>query len=258
MFSKINGRLGHINLRVRRIPTKVQIEKIWSLMTPYDTNLPLKRIGEDGDGGYVIPETPITPDLVISPGVGSLVSFERHFAEAGITCLMIDGTIANLPENHPNFVFIQKNLGVISNNKTISLKEISNTFRYHNAILQIDIEGGEFDAFKNVEKEDLTRFSVIVIEIHGLSRILDLDSGIKEIEDLLRKLNLEHVCVHAHANNIAGAFFYIGYRLPNLVELTFVRKEFIDFKVRKMEAKTIFDKENDKLLRPVNFPIFPE
>lgn len=227
-------------------------------MTPYETNLSLRRIGVQGDGGYVIPETSFLPDFVISPGIGTLTSFERYFAEIGVPCLMIDGTIAKLPENHSNFIFLQKNIGLKSNDATISLSEISDTYQYCNAILQMDIEGGEYDALKTLDNADLSRFCIIVIELHGLSRILDLDSGMKELESLLIQLNTEHVCVHAHTNNIGGSFNYLCYTIPNIVELTFVRRELVSYKVRKLKARTKLDTENDSSLRPIEFPIFPD
>jgi len=257
MLSRLNGLLSFFNVRIRRIPSYRKIYDVWELMTPYDTNLDLIRVGSKGDGGYVIPELSRLPDYIVSPGIGDNSDFEKYFAEQGVECLMIDGTVTTLPEHHPKFDFIPKNLGLTERENLTTLKEIANSKKFARAVLQMDIEGGEYDALKIVDPTVLSRFELIIIELHGLSRILDLDSGYSELLDLLKKLNRNHICVHAHANNFGGSFTYRRFKLPNIVELTFIKSTLIERKVRKKTSHVPLDSKNNPNEKFLAFPVFP-
>ncbi len=256
MIQFLNNLLSIRNLRIRKISTKPRIIELWNMASPYDTHLKLIRIGSEGDGGYIVPELPKIPDLVISPGVGDKIDFELHFAHQGIKCILIDGTINELPKQVQNFEFIAKNIGVSRDKEHITLQDIAKLYKYKNAILQMDIEGYEFDAFKLLDDTELQRYSIIVLEIHGISRILDPDVGYMQLKELLSKLTRNHLVIHAHPNNIGGSFKCYGTSFPNIVELTLVRKDYVQTYKRKHAANLQLDVPNSKSLKQVGFPIF--
>ena len=56
---------------------KNDVSKILKKLLPYETGIKLIRLGEDSDGGYLIPNDLEDIDKNYSAGVGSLTKFEN-------------------------------------------------------------------------------------------------------------------------------------------------------------------------------------
>ena len=63
------------------------------------------RIGDNTDGGYVLPAIALDCDGVLSIGVGMNVSFDLQLAERGAQVLQFDHTVERSPTAHANFHF---------------------------------------------------------------------------------------------------------------------------------------------------------
>jgi hypothetical protein len=146
-------------------------------------------------------------------------------------------------------------LGVISNSEFISIQEIADTYSYSNAILQMDIEGAEYETLNYLNSQDLSRFSMIVVEIHGLSRMLDPDVGYLQVRQLIETLTELHVPVHAHPNNIGGYFKCYGTNFPNIVELTLVRRNLAGIIGGRIHPNRELDVPNSMKYPDLPFPI---
>lgn len=213
----------------------VPLEKFYSLVnliTPIDDGYKLVRIGPPTGGSYLLPNELKGIGLNISPGVGKTFQFESSLLEEyGIPSVMLDASIA-VPPNLPDEIeFIEK--FVVPNSNSTSGIQISElvsqaTARYGNKvdfILQMDIEGAEYEILKYANPNDLLRFIILAIEFHDMELWIQNAFYSRTILPVLNKL-LEHFdVVHSRAHNSSHTFRYKGFFIPSALELTFHRKD---------------------------------
>ena len=82
----------------------------------------------------------------------------------------------------------------------------------------MDIEGGEYPFFDSLDKQELNKFTQIIIEIHDTIKT-------KQLYPLLSKLNTIHHLVHIHGNNYSKVYIDGDKILPNVIECTYIRKD---------------------------------
>jgi hypothetical protein len=94
----------------------------------------------------------------------------------------------------------------------------------NNLIMKMDIESAEWDVFDETPSVVINQFSQIVLELHGL--IPDRkEEGPSLILKVLEKINETHQCIHVHANTYDGILWVGDNVLPDLIEVTYVRRE---------------------------------
>ena len=73
----------------------------------------------------------------------------------------------------------------------------------------------------------LSRFRIILLELHDLHLINDEHAFQNVIKPLLDTLDRQFVCVHAHPNNAGGhvRFHRTQLNVPFVIELTFLRRD---------------------------------
>ena len=184
------------------------------------------RLGNIGDGGYVIAELNTIYDCYISAGVSSEESFSRDFINKyGMTkdnSFAFDGTINDYPyEYTKKITYVKKNISNINNDTNTDLGYLINN--YSNIFLKMDIEGGEYPWLLSLNIDSLKNIKQIAIEIHG---IMDNSYGCLLVDKIkcLKKLAETHYIVHAHGNNWASVINGI----PNVIELTYINKSYFD------------------------------
>ncbi len=91
-------------------------------------------------------------------------------------------------------------------------------------MLQMDIEGAEYEALLAAPVAVLRRFRTIVVEFHHVESLVHPVSG-PLIASVFRRLSREFVPVHIHANN-KGRPLRIGpVTYPRLLEVTWLRRD---------------------------------
>jgi len=143
---------------------------------------------------------------------------------------MADASVEAPREEHPDFHFTRKYIGDHNSDITITLPdwvEQSITDKQTDLMLQMDIEGAEYEVIRSLDHEFLHRFRIIIIEFHRLDRIWSR-KHFRNIEDTFDTLLETHRCVHNHPNNQGGIVWYGGIGTPRTTELTFVRKDRIN------------------------------
>lgn len=189
------------------------------------------RLGNKGDGGYVIAELPDSYDCYISAGVNDEESFSRDFINYYNLDLAnnyaFDGTIESYPHSYTrNIHFVKKNIGGVNTEEITDLKYLIS--KYNNIFLKMDIEGGEYPWLLSLTEEDLTHFKQIVIELHCVNDDRFDCSFIKKLE-CLKKLASTHYIVHVHPNNNGtgwGQDREVN-GIPNIMEVTYIRKDYL-------------------------------
>lgn len=191
--------------------------------------VPLIRIGGDGDGGYLLPDDFLGIRNCFSPGVSDTADFEEHVARAyGIKSFMADASVARPPIENPLFEFDSKFLGANSNETFTTLgawvEDKLKQDHDHDLLLQMDIEGGEFDVLIETDKSLLRRFRIMVIEFHRMNSIFQRNN-LQLLRALFAKLHQDFVIVHLHANNCCGISESCGVAIPNVFEISYLRRD---------------------------------
>jgi hypothetical protein len=210
-----------MGLTYSRLTPVRDIHELFRELWPVETGHPLARCGP-----YLMPEGIRPIDRVFSPGVGDSSEFELVFAEQGIKCHLADGSVPGPPDPHPQFQFTRKFIGRRSDEQTVDFRSWVETFypSGNSAILQMDIEGGEYESILGVDGHFLRKFKVMVLEVHCLN-ILTSQEGYLAGAAFFDRLRRDfHVC-HLHVNNYIRPVRYRGLVYPSDIELTLVRKD---------------------------------
>jgi hypothetical protein len=177
------------------------------------------RFGDVGDGGYVVCLTDTVYDLYISGGIGNNIKFDNDFLKLyDIPAYGMDHTIKGIPQGQyasDKLNWVPKKIGKASDCQETNLKEY--TDNHNDVFLKLDIEGGEYSLFESLDETHLNKISQIVMELHSVH--------VNNRFNLFEILNKTHTLFHAHANNYGAEFVSTscGYKIPQTLELTFVR-----------------------------------
>jgi hypothetical protein len=92
-----------------------------------------------------------------------------------------------------------------------------------NLVLKMDIEGEEWDVLDALEAGVLDRFRQIVCEFHDFRRVVKAEWRNRALR-IFNKLNSSHAVVHIHGNNFRPMISIVDILIPDVIELTFVRR----------------------------------
>lgn len=218
-----------------RVPAwPVDVHELTALLRdlhPVAGDVPLIRIGPANDGGYLVPDDLAGVVACISPGVGPVSGFELDCVERGIDVFMVDGSVDGPATEHPRFHFTKKFLGNVDDDAaTPPIATIDRWAadvlgdRDGDLLLQMDIEGGEWQVLPGMTDALLRRCRVIVVELHGLDGLFER-AGFTHLAPILRRLLHTHACVHIHPNNCAPAVERLGVTVAPVAEFTFLRRD---------------------------------
>ncbi len=244
----------------RKAKFGVSVSQLFEILRPLKTEYQLVRRGGIADGSYLVPDSPINYQGVISPGVGQTFEFEKEIVPASIKVILIDGTIQK-PENlPPNFIFRKEMLtektSVSSGEVTLSdlvLKEFPNS---ESLLLSMDIEGAEYKVISTTSIGTLSKFALLVIEFHQLQKVFVSKSNNEEITRVFNKLKGEFYLLHSHPNNAGGFFLYRFKKIPKVIETTWVRKDLAKKNFGPANLPHNLDVCNDLQIKDLKFPVF--
>ncbi len=197
---------------------------------PVISPVDLIRLGGNGDGAYLVPDDLEGITHCLSPGVANITTFETELAERfNIPSDLIDGSIdgSQLKLNAKMHRFRPLYLGKATADGTISLDDWCKEFDGEDdLLLQMDIEGAEYESLMAASEKTLGRFRVIVVELHQLDG-RDGDFFSTHMWPALTKLMRTHSVVHASPNNCCGESIdkVTGMNIPRVLELTLLRND---------------------------------
>jgi hypothetical protein len=199
-----------------------------AFMTPQATDTPLIRLGDFGDGGYLVPDDLRGIAACYSPGVSEQASFEMDMAKRGIPSFMADASVERPPLNVPGAAFVRKFLGDTDKGQFMTLASwvaATDPDPEADLLLQMDIEGAEYATLAAAPRDLLRRFRMIVIEWHHLPSILTKPRFLAPALAVAEKLREDFVTVHLHPNNVSGSVEIEGQMIPRVVEATLLRRD---------------------------------
>lgn len=204
-----------------------------------DCGLTKMRLGNEGDGGYVVlKELCEKTDVLCSCGIGDDISFESDFVDrfSETYGLLFDHTINEIPTQHKNLTFYKQRI----DSTWDSFHEVP-----RNSLLKMDIEWDEWDVFSKMDLVTLMKFNQIVCEFHiihvepreGFTPYFHMfhqnvfgkinDNLFDQYYQVIEKLNSFFYIFHIHANNSLPMIEVDECKFPPLLELSFVRKDVV-------------------------------
>lgn len=216
------------NFNVGHVTPSAEIASLLRKLAPIRVQHTLMRIGGAHDGGYLLPDDLTGIEYCFSPGVDVTASFEEALLERGITSYLADYSIDNPPASLSKFVFDKVFLNAKDQGHFITLetwiqKYISDQYE-NDLLLQMDIEGSEYAVLEQTPNHILSRFRIMVIEFHDLFNLFD-PIKFRYYERVFTKLTALFYVVHIHPNNFAPPMRKDGVVIPDVVEITFLRRD---------------------------------
>ena len=227
---------------------------------PVRTNHKLIRIGSKHDGGYLLPDDLEDIRICFSPGVSTNSDFELEMASRGVSCYLADYSVDAPSVIHKNIYFEKKFLGCHNVDEYMTLESwvAKHGQADQNLLLQMDIEKAEYDVIACTSDEVLSRFRVIVMEIHHLEKVCRNEGfqgiNFQRINNLFQKLSEQFEIVHIHPNNFDCLFHYLSFALPGTMEYTFLRKDRITYKDTDVMFPHPLDAPNSTVMNDYSLP----
>jgi hypothetical protein len=202
--------------------------KFVKALEPVEAGWELIRIGSLGDGGYLVPNDLSEITGCISPGVSEMMDFELQLsAEFKIPSVLYDGSIDSPPHQDLRISFHKLFIGDSGLENYVSLPKSLDEFPMasdSSLILQMDIEGDELTSLASLERVDLNKFRILIVEFHRLQDWTNKTVFNQLVSPIFTKLKESFDIVHIHPNNCDGVFYFAGKFLPRAVEITFHNK----------------------------------
>ena len=237
------------NLYVEKKTKKKDIARVLKNLLPYKTGHELIRLGEDNDGGYLIPNDISGIKKNYSAGVGNLSQFEKDLEKK----FLIFSNMVDLNEVDEGILprkskFLKRKISLISSREELSINDWLDNEK-DEVIFKMDIEGDEYLTLSSISEENLNKIRVLIIEIHDLRNLRNY-FFFKTFEKILAKLNKSFYICHLHANNSSKIKNIGGFDIPDMLELTLIRKDRVkNFKnefsklPHKLDQKTVLNKK---------------
>ena len=212
----------------------LKVKKLINSIKVHNLGYKLLRVGPNGDGGYLLPDVLSNISACFSPGVGKIHGFEEDLLKRGIKIYMADKTVEKPNLSKENYEFLKKNIGSYDDEETITMDTWINNSENHNKLLQMDIEGYEYEAINSISESNLKKIQIMVIEFHHFEQILT-KMGYLLVKNVFQKILKYFDVAHIHPNNCCGAYKIKEMVIPSTLEITFLNKE-LTLKKEKIES----------------------
>ena len=212
------------NLYIEKKTQKKDISEILKRLLPYKTDFDLIRLGDDNDGGYLVPDDLSNISRNYSAGVGDLTKFEKDLeVKYSIPSSMVDFNDVDPKLLPKKSKFFKKKIGISSYGENLSINDWLDN-ESGEIISKIDIEGDEYLILSSISDKNLKKIRILVIEIHDLRHLRNY-SFFKTFKKVLLRLNNFFYVCHLHVNNVSKVKDIGGYSVPDMLEITLIRKD---------------------------------
>jgi hypothetical protein len=209
-----------------------------------------------GDGGYLVPDDLAGIEYCFSPGVNTVSDFENQLADLNIKSFLADASVESPPILRPEFTFDKRFLGGFDRDIYFSLESWKNQHIKNytgDLILQMDIEGAEYEVILGTPDALLDQFRILVIEFHALDRLFDA-FVFNLLSSCFEKLLKSFHVVHIHPDNSGESVKRGDLEIPVMMEFTFLSKR----RARMVKPQETFphklDSDNSKTARHLPLP----
>jgi hypothetical protein len=203
-------------------------------------------VGPHTDGGYLIPDDLEGIEYCFSPGVDVSSSFENQLADRNIKSFLADYSVEAPSIIRPEFVFDKKFLGAVDRDQFFTLASWKDKYLKDyrgDLILQMDIEGFEYEVILSTPQDLLDQFRIIVIEFHELDRLFD-PLAFRLLSACFDKLLKSFYVVHIHPNNVSEVVKREAIEIPRIMEFTFLNKRRVRVTKPRLDFPHNLDADN--------------
>ena len=214
-----------------------EIVSLLKIYRVYDKEglIPLRRLGKNNDGGYVVPEKALKEaDVIMGYGISDDSSFEESASQLyGKRYYGFDGSVNLDTVSHPLFHFSP--VYIIGSHQMKTFPGVPTKYSSFDEHLKIfHLEGKKLFVKMDIESNeyacmpDVLRYSPqvtgITFELHFLA-----NEQIAQALDLLKQFQKDYLLVHLHGHNLHGRFKTSNARgeVPRLLELSYINKRLV-------------------------------
>ena len=241
--------LDLLGIYVEKKTPRSKVLNVLKKLIPKKIDIELIRLGENNDGGYLLPNDLKGINRNYSAGVGFLTQFEKQLEKNfHISTNLLDLKNINKKILPKKGKFVNKKLSIDDNKNEISI----NTWIKDNdkeITLKIDIEGDEYSVLTSISKKNLKKIRILIIEFHDLRNLRSL-IFFNIFEKIINRLNNYFYPCHFHINNSSKVKNLHGIKIPDMIEMTFIRKNRIKKNPKKnaklphpLDQKTVLNKK---------------
>ncbi len=232
----------------KRATDAESLKRLIAKIKPWDCGLDLIRVGGQADGGYIVPNDFEGLSACFSPGVSDSAFFEEDLENRfSIPSHLADFSVDGPPLGFHPKSFIKKFVGSRDTDQLITLqswmKSCSTNRPSEEFVLQMDIEGAEYETLLAIPPESLNKFRILVLEIHGYDNWSD-PAYFKIVESFFDKILQNFTVVHAHANNCSGTASISGVEFPSEFEISLIRNDRIKSQAGYAKLPSPLDRPN--------------
>jgi len=199
----------------------------FNYLKPKNLNQNKIRVGPHEDGGYVCSEFLFEKcNTLFNYGVGNECRYEYDFVKRfNKPAYLFDHTIgreSGLWAENVNF--INEGLGFGQPNVKHFYEHYDELNLSGEILLKIDVEGYEYEYFKNVDESRLENLVCgLMIEVHWLDSPVNREGFI----NMMKIIDKYFVLNHIHGNVWGGTWIHDGIEIPKVMELSFVNRKYI-------------------------------
>ena len=252
----LNSLLSLFDCYLEKSTKKSEILDFISILRPYSTEYELIRLGGNNDGGYLVPNDLSNIKFNLSPGVGKFYNFELDLLKKNILSYMFDASVDSISPDLERCIFVKKNIGPINKKDQISINDWIESIKVdkgEDLMMQMDIEGMEYETILSMSKKNLDSFRIIIIEFHNL-RELKNKFFFKFVVSTFEKLLENFIICHIHPNNSCGINYISNVKIPNAIEVTFIRKDRVKNRTYTKNFPHLLDQPSVKDLKDIFLP----
>ena len=240
--------LSNLGISTYGTVKKKEIFKIVELLRPLNLGHDYIRLGGISDGSYMVPKILNDIKFCFSAGYGGDCSFEKSLENFGIKSFLADHSF-DAPTELKNFDYQKKFIKSYSSNDSININdwiETSVSLNQKKMILQIDVEGSEYEIIHAITENNLQKFDVLVIEFHNLF-LANNQIFYKYFLECIYKLKKYFEIFYLQPNNCCGVSNFDTIIFPNVLEITLLNKTRIikkdKFTFKNLAVKNILTKK---------------
>ena len=254
----LNKLLNTNRVRAFRYISDNKIQDIINYFIPKRLeNINLQRIGDENDGGYLVPNILNDIKYCFSAGVGHTNQFETELNELNIESFLADFSVDESVRDLRKFNFIKKYISSFDSEKTkninLWIKENIKFEDLNKTILKLDVEGSEYEILSAINENILKDLKILIVEFHGLEMIGDENTNLI-INSLKKKLLNYFYVIHIHPNNCCEIHNVSKFQIPSVLEVTYLNKKNMIVDNKNCKIPNELDKMNVIKKKDITLP----